>query len=186
MTTPVTTISRSGKAHQNPRTLCQFQSRARPHAPPRNSVIFLRLFQVHSFGHHKNGPVTTRTRKLRLQAPVIARPQGRLRLPSPATDASPRRWRRMPEAGVILRRAPVRCRDSSGRSVRARNRTTRDRSESERTVMPWAFVLGSFVSRPAIVPRANAALLVQVATGKRDPPGARSAACRRAGCRSRT
>ncbi len=89
MITPVTTIRKSGAAHQNPRLLCQFQSRARTHGPPRSSVIFFRFLQLHSFGHHRNGPVVTRMRKPRLHAPVMARPEARLSDPLPSQRCSP-------------------------------------------------------------------------------------------------
>ena len=85
MITPVITIRNSGSTHQKPRTLCQFQSRARPQGPPRNSVIFFRLFQFHSFGHHRNGPVITRMRKAEIARSGDRAPRG----PAPAADPEP-------------------------------------------------------------------------------------------------
>ena len=71
---PITT---SGIADQNPTTLCQLKSRARPRRRPLKVVTLRSSRRVQARGHQSHRPLETMKRNARLHAPVIARPSGR-------------------------------------------------------------------------------------------------------------
>ena len=79
----------SGIADQNPMVLCQLKSRAFPCSPLLNQVMPRRDDHFHDRGHQRNRPLTTMKRNARFDAPVTARPSGRL-APDAATSGATR------------------------------------------------------------------------------------------------
>src|SRR4051794_28832413 len=77
MTMPLRTMKNRGTHAQNPITLCQLKSQAFPDSPPRNNIIAFKCRNDHFFGSQRYRPLTTRNRKSKFEAPVIARPVGR-------------------------------------------------------------------------------------------------------------
>src|SRR5262245_35118839 len=84
MTTEPTTITNSGTRAQNPKTLCQLKSRDLPARPRLNHKTFRIDDHLRVRGHQRYRPLTTRNRKAKLQAPVIARPIARFSPPAPS------------------------------------------------------------------------------------------------------
>ena len=85
---PETTSTMITGRVQKPMALCQLKSRALPLSPPRNHAVDLRMGLVQRRGHQRTRPVSARTRKATLQAPVMALPTAR---PSPSSASQ--RWR---------------------------------------------------------------------------------------------
>ena len=74
MTVPVATMTSSGMAAQNPKTLCRFQSRPRPLRRFWKRMTALSRGRVHFFGNHRKIPETTRNKNSRLPMPITALP----------------------------------------------------------------------------------------------------------------
>lgn len=73
-TTPVSAMTSSGKAHQMPKTLCQFQSRAFAPRPERNQKEARHMFLLHFRGTQSTMPRTIKRLNSRLATPVSQRP----------------------------------------------------------------------------------------------------------------
>ena len=78
MTTPPATMIASGIADQKPIVLCQLKSRALPRNPPLNQVTLRTAAHFQSAATRETVRSATMNRNARFDAPVIARPIGRL------------------------------------------------------------------------------------------------------------